>query len=580
MDATGWSIAEIARTYWIIPAGLFALAYYGWDHFNTPDYLLDPKGHDGEPLTKEGVLLTPAPPIFTTSRIRFSRYAWRYIALLQVVFLVIVFIPSYLADIVQILTDPGHQGATTPPSSVPTESTPVHYRAIWALLFLMGLMKSLPVFKDFDAWILTKLHQAALIPDDARFLADTLVEAPFEPSPAAVAAVRAILQRRDTIRVAERKAEGTLEITLLKALWLKAQLQQVTVSGKYLRYRQKLQRDIQDVASLTSGMRADLLAYFADQEKVVPADVANIDDYVADSVHVDEVRALAERRRTLQSKCNSLLYRLCLMAAMSVYATEFSPEDVGKNIRALGFQVNVSATPTWDWDAVAKTLGGVFVVLLALNLVFLGVTWALDLDNQAILVPTRERLISLTLFGTVLYGAVLLIAIKLKRLWARADEPRPRPENLIVAAVGYVGTLAIFAAMQLAFRGYLTWGPVLFALNQGLVGYFAGLYIDQSMAGGTRSWQLPAWQAALQFVATLLAGLVSPLPPGVELTFWQMGCLAVFFACQAAAAGVVMGWLFQRLYRSIDARPDDASATTSSAKMLGDLSLQIKPLTT
>ena len=93
-----------------------------------------------------------------------------------------------------------------------------------------------------------------------------------------------------------------------------------------------------------------------------------------------------------------------------------------------------------------------------------------------------------------------------------------------------------------------------------------------------RKWERISRKA---FVATLMAGLVSPPPPGVDLTAWQTGCLAMFFAGQAAAAGVVMGWLFQRLYRSIDARPGGASASsTSSARTLGDLSLQIKPLTT
>jgi hypothetical protein len=578
MDAAAWSIADAAnlKTYWIIPAGMVALSYYGWYHFNTPDYVLDPKGRDDEPLTKEGVLLTAAPPMFTTSRIRFSRYAWRYIVLLQAAFLAIVFLPGYVAEGIQILMDPSHHvvATTGAAAAVPSESEPVHYRAIWALFLLTGLMSSFPVFKDLDAWILAKLHHAALIPDDARMLANTLFEAPFQPSPAAAATVRAILQRRDTVRVAERRAEGTLEMTLLRALWLKAQLQQVTVSEKYLRFRQKLQRDIQDVASLTSGMRADLLTYFADQEKVVPVEASNIDDYLANHMHVDEVRELTERRRVLQAKCNSLLNRLCLMAALSVYATEFSPEDVGKNIRALGFQVNVGATPTWDWDAVFKSLGGVFGVLLALNLAFLGLIWWLGIDKNAVLMSSRERAVSLTVFGTVVYAAVLLIAIKLKRLWRRQEEHRPRPENLIVAAVGYFGTIAIFLVMQLAIRGYLTWAPALFAFNQGLVGYFAGLYIDQAMANSGKSWRLPAWQGLLQFVATLLAGLIVP-PPGLETMTLETACLALFFACQSAAAGFVMGWLFQRCYQSCEA----SGGTATSTKVLADLSLQIRPST-
>src|SRR5258708_4882773 len=42
-------------------------------------------------------LITPAPPIFTTSRARYNRFARRYVAILELAFIAIVFFPNLLA---------------------------------------------------------------------------------------------------------------------------------------------------------------------------------------------------------------------------------------------------------------------------------------------------------------------------------------------------------------------------------------------------------------------------------------------------------------------------------------------------
>ncbi|MGY3611094.1 MULTISPECIES: hypothetical protein [unclassified Bradyrhizobium] len=87
-----------AQTYWIIPAGMLALYFYGRFHFNSPDYAIDFGNRDapGEPIGLR--LITPAPPIFTTSRARYNRFARRYVALLELAFIAIVFFPSLVAE--------------------------------------------------------------------------------------------------------------------------------------------------------------------------------------------------------------------------------------------------------------------------------------------------------------------------------------------------------------------------------------------------------------------------------------------------------------------------------------------------
>jgi hypothetical protein len=59
-------ILDIVRVYWIVPAGMLALYFYGKFHFNTPEYLLD-LGNSASPATRAGPgarLITPAPHFY------------------------------------------------------------------------------------------------------------------------------------------------------------------------------------------------------------------------------------------------------------------------------------------------------------------------------------------------------------------------------------------------------------------------------------------------------------------------------------------------------------------------------------
>ena len=63
----------------------------------------------------------------------------------------------------------------------------------------------------------------ALIPADARLLADRLFSARFVPNPEVAASTRASLTSRDIIRVADQEASGALEASVLRILWLISQ---------------------------------------------------------------------------------------------------------------------------------------------------------------------------------------------------------------------------------------------------------------------------------------------------------------------------------------------------------------------
>jgi hypothetical protein len=77
---------------------MVALYFYGRAHFNTPDYSLG--GQQGAATRS---LLTLAPPIFTTYRSHYNRFALWYVIILELVFLAFIFLTSLFTDIAAIM---------------------------------------------------------------------------------------------------------------------------------------------------------------------------------------------------------------------------------------------------------------------------------------------------------------------------------------------------------------------------------------------------------------------------------------------------------------------------------------------
>ena len=72
----------------------------------------------------------------------------------------------------------------------------------------------------------------------------------------------------------------------------------------------------------------------------------------------------------------------------------------------------------------------------------------------------RAHIIKYTIVFTVNYAAILILAIKRKRQW-RADGSfdGQRPENLILALIAYVVSLAFTVPVSYFLRGELTIAP-------------------------------------------------------------------------------------------------------------------------
>jgi hypothetical protein len=547
------TVKGLIQAFWIVPAGMVALYFYGRSHFNTPDYALG--AQQGAPA---GHLLTLAPPIFTTYRSQYNRYALTYVIILETVFLAFIFLTSVFTDMAAIMK------LRLPELGTET----VQFRALLALFCLTGLLSSFPGFKDLDAFILRKLHKAALIPDDARLLASHLFDAPFVPHPEAAATVKAALISRDTIRVAEGKATGLFESNVLKALCMLNQLQHKIANSKYNYFKVKLERDLNDVASRRETLKPAFIAYLKEQASVVPDSVFDIDQYLLETADDPRIAQLLEKRKENLAKCNDLLYRLCLVVALLSYATKFTPEAVSDALNDLGFKIDVRARRIMDWDAVFRVTLGVFLTMLVFNALF-----AVLVNFGIMTAPislNRQTTLGFALVTTLFYFIALMIAIRLKRYWHRDPELyRDKPENVLASLYSYLAILPFTIALSLWIRhGQLSYTPFLFALNQGVAAYFIGIYVDRSLNDLPVDWRLPGWQGLAQGVTAFgVITLAQPVPGDVPSFAGELE-RALFFAFQSGAAGFLMGFLFQKYYRR---------TKSVSGAALGDIALQPRP---
>jgi hypothetical protein len=439
--------------YWIIPAGMLALYFYGKFHFNTPEYLLD-LGNSASPATTAGLgarLITPAPPIFTASRGRYNRYARRYVVILEAAFIALVFFSSFLSGLVSDAS--GLNTSFDLSVIIPSSADSLQKRAILALFALTGLLSSFPGFKEIDNWLLRALHKAAFIPDEVRILAETLYGSPFSAPTVSVAAVTSNLSMRDLLGVANGKLTGRLEQRLINLLCLRSELLFSRMSSqRHTRFKIKLDRDLQEIEKQSQGLKAEVRAYLRDQERLVPNSVSDIDEFLSDQTNHSDVAELLERRQLLQSRCDTLYETMCLLTALFVFATESTPEDVGEALAEMGFTISIPVIPPFDWDTVARVIGSMFLLMVALNGAyalfnyFLGFGPVLPTDPHAV----RIQVIRYALLFTVVYSAVMFVVILLKRKWRSGDEPDShRPENLSSHYLVHSNTIVFFPAIRL-----------------------------------------------------------------------------------------------------------------------------------
>jgi hypothetical protein len=547
------------KTYWIVPAGLLALYFYGRAHFNTPDYALELVDEHGQPVSQWGRMISTAPPIFTTSRLRYNRYAWRYILLLQGAFFAFLFYPELIVNIGKILNQQ---------INLPQSEEGLLYRGLFALFALTGLLSSLPLLKDVDAWLRKKFHRAAYIPDDARLLAEQLRDADVVASDAdaALAAANDLGKRRDVAKVARGAAFGALEALLLNAFWLKAELARLALDRRHLEVRRTLERDLNEIAAILHDLKPDLDAYFDAQESLLPADVGDIDEYIRSHLAEPGFSKLLEQRRTITKQVSALYNRMCLIMSLFVYGTKATPLEMESALRKAGFQISVTATPAWDWVAVGRVVACIFLALLITESALIAFISMVGIESPWISFFTRGQLLVDAAVDTLVIGAVVLTAIRLKRHWWFREQRSPRSENLMVGIASFAVASIYYVAVQYAMQQYVDYKPLMTAVAPGIAGYFVAIFIDRSMNGLPRSWGLTFMLAGYLALGAAL---------GVYFAGDQFGVVEVsLVAIAGGVVGLVLGALFPYWYQRTEFSPQHEPE--GQVKVLADLAWRPK----
>jgi hypothetical protein len=209
-----------------------------------------------------------------------------------------------------------------------------------------------------------------------------------------------------------------------------------------------------------------------------------------------------------------------------------------------------------------------FILMVIINATYAFFSYALGLnsaDNNLVL--NRVNVIRFALLFTVVYSAIILIAIKLKRKWRREDDPDSnRPENLIIALVSYAASLLFSVPFSLYLRHEMTVAPFLFAINHGILGYFIGVYIDRSLRRQGISLVVAAWQGATQLITVVIATSAAPLP---NLGSRNELYVTIFSSAQSALSGFLIGVFFQYFHQRCSDGEQDRVRNASSATSVG-----------
>jgi hypothetical protein len=452
-------------------------------------------------------------------------------------------------------------------------SEPLQYRAIFALFALTSLLSSFPIVKEIDVMILSYLHRLAFIPDDVRLFATKLCNASFIAPPEVTGAVRATLTMRDTTRVADHLATGVLEQKIIDILCLRARLDAAMVEDKYDGFKIKLVQDLTAINTQAQELRSKVTIYLRDQERIIPDSCIDMDSYIFNNTNKPEVAELFSRRQELQLKCDTLYEIICLVVALSVFGTSRSHEDIDKAVAKIGFATKVDEIPILDWDTVGVVTLSTFIMLLFFNGIYSIVGYIFNLFViYPEVSPDRASILRFSVLFTLGYAIVIWLAVRLKRSWRLKGIADNRPENLLIGIFCYLATVWINVIISLYIRHELTYAPFLYGLNQAILGYFVGLYIDRSQSKQLLSVKFALLQAAAQATVAIIATTYSPnifsssVSPSVEISIFQISLfIGVFSMVQSAISGFIVSIMFQYFYRQ---RPTTTNGPTEKCDRL------------
>jgi hypothetical protein len=531
---------------WSIPAGIIIIYVYGRLHFNTPAYPIEMTVSSEASLTDTARLITQAPPIYTTFRQRYNSYALRYIGLLQLAFLVCVFWYSIVKDISRA------EDIAIP--DLTKES--LQYRSVFALFLLIGLLPSFPALKEVDSWLLSSLHRLAYIPDEAKLFAERLYESELKSSPGIMAEVGSGIAARDIARVVSDTASGVLEKRVIDYLCLYIRTQSITRRTRYRGARIQFDRDFVSLANQNQKLRSELTTYFRKQERLVPADVLDIDAFISDNVRKNTFAELLDNRNQLKLKLDVQYKILCIIISLTTIATSKNVEQIDDTFRLFGFEMSMTATLPMLYLGLghgAKVFWSAALFLALFNIVYfmLGSYFGL-FYSFPVMAPTKASIIRFS--GTLVftYPIIVWLTIKLHRRWSRARLVPSVRKNILVAICSYGAAVPI----NLLVNFYLTgdrpyYAPILLSLNQGVFGYFMGVYMDAPIYEKPLTIRLPLYQGMIQAITTLIVLWFGEIliTKGADGEIFRISFYNVAFSMiLAGVSGFIFGMLVQYVY--------------------------------
>ena len=247
-----------------------------------------------------------------------------------------------------------------------------------------------------------------------------------------------------------------------------------------------------------------------------------------------ELLGLSQRRQTLLSKCECLRTTLCLLIAVALFATESTTHEINAAMKEMGFKTELPSLPPLEYNAVGLVTFSTLVLTLAFSLI-----WEVAIAPDSL---SKQSVLRFAFLFTIGYAVVQWLAIHFKRKWKAQTEPtQSRPENLLIALYAYVATLPINFLIGYILRGYFTYASFLYAVNQAILGYFVGMYIDKSLRYSKLFLiSMTLIQAAIQTLWLPIATYYSP-----PLEGQPVGLLPnIFSIVQTFGSSCAVGFLF------------------------------------
>lgn len=577
-----WPLIQAAFfDYWIIGIGLVTLYFWGRYHFNTPNYALGGNADTGDRSSSIDPTISKinglVPPMYTTTISQYWRYMFRYILILQIVFILVTFSREFTSVIGQYVGGSNFKAEHVPAA--------MRERAVWALFLLTGLLTSFPVLKQLDGFILRTLHKSANVPDGVENTAQYLLEAKYKPSQAISDDIFASIRTHHFREVIAGREIGSLESSWFELRCIREVVKDYILANQIPVLQNVLQSDVEEASHRVDDMRDHLFRYSKNQDRLLPASIDNVDEYLMEHTDDPEMQDLLIQRRKFISEVKALKLRFCRLCSLAVFANERRSESIDQILKNLGFGVRVVDVPRWHWESIFKVA---LLVLLATSIpsavygTIAHIWTGGDLGDLSVLIPAGPRQVFVwAIMAATLHTIAVVVALAVKRFYARRRSQRQSsdiPENIVCLVSCYVVCLLI----QIFFT-YISKAPIemafAWATLPAATGYYVGKYIDKSRDGRPISNLRSIKQAGVTAGLALFASIVTLIN---DFSFDDVPLIVKIFIVYApivgGSIGFAVGQTFQRAYshsmwtEDLAVRPDVIER--SGARIIGDFIVQ------